>query len=440
VVLYGETGRGKTFAVQRFYDKLIALRPGYWSPGLAPPWPPISVRAVRHGRKQVEAILDGAPTLESPPFFWIGAGASPTEGAFDVDMGVVIGEQIARAFSSTVARADRRRGVAREAVALALDAIGVLVPPVGLAKTAVTHTNIVRQLATPDGDWLSERRAAIYAAYSTSARAEGKQTPMIVVLDDAPNAGFETLFLLPGLIAPDAEFEPDADTAEPERFLPSALTVTSPGPLLIVCTAWEHRMRGAFTDPFQRWLQEVDHLGLSVTWEPCGEIRREIAQNLLRGWDSSVPTQDILTHIVHDDELVESDFRTSDMDHAAAERVLWVTVAARENGDHRDAASVGRDIWRSRTCFASDKGPLTASMWRWTDDATSRGFGPPMTPMAAASKRESLWAFGGASRSLIDATVSRLRSLADADDGLRKTLDEHAEFSAVATATMKLAP
>ena len=38
-VIYGETGRGKTYRVQQFYDLLASLRPGYFVPGLTPPWP-----------------------------------------------------------------------------------------------------------------------------------------------------------------------------------------------------------------------------------------------------------------------------------------------------------------------------------------------------------------------------------------------------------------
>jgi hypothetical protein len=201
VVLYGETGRGKTYSVQRFYDLLAVSLPGYWRPGLAPDWPPRSLREVRHGRKQLEAIAESEPSLEVPPFLWVSAGASLPEGAVDVDMSAVVATQVSRSLSRVVAASGKRKNAAREAASLALDVLGVLVPPIGLAKSAVSHGDAARRLLAGEVDALSRSRLAIHGAFAAWAQATKRSAPAVLVLDDAQSLDADTLFLLSGLVA-----------------------------------------------------------------------------------------------------------------------------------------------------------------------------------------------------------------------------------------------
>lgn len=131
VILSGETGRGKTFAVQRFFDQLTTRYPGFWEPELTPRWPPRSRREVNRDRKRVQPRLPPAEPGTEPPFYWLAVGAAPAEGAVRTDMAASFHQQVHEQFMPTLAKAHRRKGIGAEAVKLALDALGVLLPPTG---------------------------------------------------------------------------------------------------------------------------------------------------------------------------------------------------------------------------------------------------------------------------------------------------------------------
>ena len=119
-----------------------------------------------------------------------------------------------------------------------------------------------------------------------------------MAIDDAQSAGFETLYLASGLIVAETGEVPDTDGG---RYLPPILDTVVPGPLLIVCTAWEHRVTGQFAEPFQTWIRELDALGVDTEWIPCIDITIDSARQLLRGWDrrsTGTATEQILDHIV----------------------------------------------------------------------------------------------------------------------------------------------
>lgn len=298
IVLYGETGRGKTYAVQRFYDYLAASRPGSWLPGLTPVWPPTSTRQVRRDRKRIEPLPDQWDPDGAPSFYWVGVGASPAEGAVQVDMSTVLAQQVRNQLAGSLAHAERRKHIAGEVLKITMDAIAALVPVFGTAKTIAEHARQLVSLAKQEGDPRVGERRALYRAFSAASRLHDQPVPLVVAIDDAQSAGFETLYLASGLIAEDTGAAPDAGGG---RYLPPILDTVVPAPLLFVCTAWEHRLISGFDDPFQAWLRELDGLGVDIEWIPCSDISIETAQQLLHEWDResvAATTEQILEHIV----------------------------------------------------------------------------------------------------------------------------------------------
>lgn len=280
VVLTGETGRGKTFAIQRFFDDLCANRPGYWQPGLTPDWPPQSRRQVNRSRKQVQPLV--ADPTQAPPFFWAGVGAPAREGAAVVDMSQILVAQLSTQFSSAVDAIAFRTALAGEAAKLALDILGAFVPPLGAGRTALEHTVAIGRLRRTSELNLEKQRRSVAKAFTTVGRE--RKRPLIVAIDDAQNATFELLYTVSGLIA--SSF--DVPGGDQERdFLPSILDTALPAPLLIVCTAWDHRLNGAFDDPFQVWLREITELGIDVTFQPCEELSWDESADLLDNWSSA---------------------------------------------------------------------------------------------------------------------------------------------------------
>lgn len=111
------------------------------------------------------------------------------------------------------------------------------------------------------------------------------------MLDDAQSLSTELLELVSGLIA---ESPADLDGDAERTYLPNALGATMPGPLLIVCTVWEHRLARAFDDPFQVWLGELQELGVRIAEVPCGEISPADAAALCARWDVDPDRRDDL--------------------------------------------------------------------------------------------------------------------------------------------------
>lgn len=298
VVLYGETGRGKTYAVQRFYDELCVQRPGPWRPGLTPHWPPTSARAVDVERKRVVGELDRADDAQLP-FFWLGTesyayGRDPRHPA------PTASEQLERMFRDVLTKGERRRKISKQALKAGLDmlfALSSLPDVVSAGKVLYDHSAEGYRLLRAH-DERRERREHVRKSFVASARATGNTTPMIVVIDDAQDIDAETLHLLSGLIST----APDTDDEQPNRYLPGVIGDVMPAPLLIVCTVWEHRLNGgAYQEPFQEWLHELIDLGVDITYRRCAEFDLYEAEQVLGAWPGASPAVrlDLRSRIAH---------------------------------------------------------------------------------------------------------------------------------------------
>jgi len=304
VVLYGETGRGKTYRVQQFYDLLAALRPGYFMPGLTPSWPPVKVKQVLNERKRIQPNSSHIADAEKMTFRWIGVGASPEEGAAQVDMAAVFAEQMRDQMHKSVRIQEHDQEVKREIYGLAMDAIGAMGPLFNLPATIGNiraHTVKISQLHNIEElDRVVHKRLVLHRAFASASKFERGKIPTIVALDDAQSAGYETLSLLSGLIAEG----PGKDGQDDERgrvYMPEALDASMPSPLLIVCTIWEHRMN--FQDAFQMWLQELVDVGVHVTRIECEPMDLDTVHRLLNSWDekgSRAIGNEVIDHIAFD--------------------------------------------------------------------------------------------------------------------------------------------
>jgi tetratricopeptide (TPR) repeat protein len=301
LVINGETGRGKTYCVQRFFDELRVARPGYWGAPLTPRWPPIFEEDVHRERKQV--VPREVDEREAPPFLWVGAGAAPMSGAIRVEMASTILDQLLAQFQA-VAPSRRRTAATREAIDIALDVLGTFVTPFGIAKTSLQHTAKVGALVGTDVDRLVARRAALHDAYRVACRAASPgPVPLVVALDDASRMTVESLDLLSGLLAPSAlDTTPQRLVSETGKtaFFPASLTSAMAGPLLVVATVWQHRSQGRFQDPFFDWLDELESIGIPVERASCTEFAQPVAELALSesGIDLDEATRErVVVHI-----------------------------------------------------------------------------------------------------------------------------------------------
>jgi thioredoxin-like negative regulator of GroEL len=294
VLLHGETGRGKTYAVQQFFDRLAGQNPGYWDGTLTPAWPPTSRREVNRERKRIQpAVQEQTGATAPPPFHWIAVGSAPAEGAIQVNMSISLAQQIHDQFSASLRAVRVRRGAATLGFKMALDALGAVLAPIAIGKTAVEHAAGLASLARGTGDLLVAQQHAIHEAFRSCHGARSDLPPTIVVLDDAQSLEYETLLLVSGLIGM-------ADETDVGReYLPSSLGAALPGPLLIIATVWEHRLVSSVDDPLQRWLKEVETLELDTEWIPCREFGLARARDLMTTWregdDDGV--QQLLAHL-----------------------------------------------------------------------------------------------------------------------------------------------
>lgn len=329
VVLFGESGRGKTYRVQRLFDELAADSPGYWRPSLTPEWPPEGLRKVNRSRKDV--IPKAADRSLTPSFYWVGSGASPVENAIEVEMSPSISDQFVQQLSPVTAAAKRRKSAIVESLQIALDVVGSLLPPVSITKSFIGHTAKISQLAEAPTDPEDARRQALFASFHLASKEQ--KVPMIVVLDDASAATAESLYLVSGLVSPSAQgLGIDAllgdQVEDVNQFLPLALDKACPAPLLFVCTVWEHRLKGEYQDPFLTWIAEMENLGAVIDWISCEQFSIPMATSILekveQRLDQGIRNR-ILEHITspEDNGSVNPLVLASVLGQLNEERVLW---------------------------------------------------------------------------------------------------------------------
>jgi tetratricopeptide (TPR) repeat protein len=299
VVLAGETGRGKSFAVQSLYDDL-ARTDAYWCEGMAPTWPPISRRSVDTHRKVVSAIRRDDASDSVPSFFWFGVGAAPTEGYARVDMSLALASQADEQFGAIARDMAQRKDRRKAGLDLALTALGAFVPGAGPAMDAIDLLRGASNLFGSDSeevDTLSATRSAIVAAQRATGRAR-PGVPTVLVLDDAQYAEHSTLYLSAGLLA-QAETPGGASAAQPRahEYFPPSLPEDPVSPVLAVVTVWSHRLEGDFQDHVRTWLDEARGAGIPITSIECTGVSAAEATELLTRWDDSFASRAIIDRL-----------------------------------------------------------------------------------------------------------------------------------------------
>jgi hypothetical protein len=297
--LHGETGRGKSYAVQALYDRLATQHPGYWQPGLTPVWPAESLSSLRRQRKNVTPPEELRRPGETASFLWLGVGCSGYADAPRVDPTADLLRQLRRLLSELsdqeIAAARRRKWAAERVI----EGIGQLEPLLGnlkyLLETALEASSVLAGQVPSPG--LKERTQVFEAlrAYSQVLEALGiAPTPLIVVVDDASGATSDLFQAISSFVA-----EPGENPGNGQNlYLPEVLDEFPPLPIVFVVTVWDHTLTEAQSPtPLARWLSEYEALELQAETIDCREIHRDEANRLLDKWPYG-PDEEIRMAIV----------------------------------------------------------------------------------------------------------------------------------------------
>ncbi|WP_394554491.1 hypothetical protein ACDF64_07490 [Agromyces sp. MMS24-JH15] len=255
VVLRGGVGRGKTFAVQRFYEELVVRGGGEWAAGLAPVGVPTSMDRLLEQRRRVEPPR-GRLGYGTP---WLWTAAQCVVDIPGQDTAVLrLLDQLQRLHGDLARPAPERVvGILGRTIAdLAADLVGL-----GLWKTLAEGGKELAQVVaeevggrTAQAERRERARAVRRALAGLGVAVSVPQTgrPLVVVLDDAHLASPLALELLSDVLID------GAGDAEPGRWFPSGSAARAQ-PILVVLgirdTAAEApRAQGS---PLRSWLDEV---------------------------------------------------------------------------------------------------------------------------------------------------------------------------------------
>lgn len=285
VVLTGETGRGKTYAIQSFFERLAARYPGYWDHQLAPTWPPRLLAELDQDRKRVvPTVIDQSA---EPPFWWFAASGSLV-GLTGQDPAPLLAQQLQDQFENALRSAARKKRLTHETLDTLIELILLLVGLLpggnvaGPIKTALGKAQGFAQAVAADQ---KTAREVMHDALSQVTNQIGHR-PAIAILDDASGASAETLQLISGLTAPDADHVWVGDMfdeapREERIYFPRTLESPPTIPVLYVVSLWDHRTSPAFCDPIRLWLSEAEELGVQILRVPCTEFTSAEAADLL---------------------------------------------------------------------------------------------------------------------------------------------------------------
>ena len=304
VMLTGETGRGKSYALQAFYDELSKQQAGYWQPGLTPAWPPDSLATLRRERKRITPPQSLRQDGEFASFLWLGVGCSGYADAPRLDPAADLLRQLHRLLFDLVdteLSAVRKRKWIAERL---FEGLGQLEPTLGALKFALkTLAEAPKVLRDDDGSVeLTERKNtfnALRAYAGVLAKLEIAPTPLIVVIDDATGATEDLLGAISSLIA-----DPSQEGTQGEgtnRYLPEVFDQFPPLPTVFVMSAWDHALFSlSEATPLAHWLDEYERLQLRSETIECREFDRSAARGLLQRWPlgpKEATREKIVTHI-----------------------------------------------------------------------------------------------------------------------------------------------
>lgn len=284
VLLAGETGRGKSFAIQTFYDSLASGSPGYWKPGLQPHWPPRSVAAMRAERKRVKPGEELRNREADLDFLWAAVSCSGHADAPRLDPTADFLRQIHDLIQDCViadaTSKSRRSWIAKKLV----EGVTQLEPTLNtlefLLSTAFEATS---QLGNAPKSTLERERFEIHEVlvqFAALYRAlEVPAPPAVIVIDDASGAP-------PDLFSAASCFvgNPALTTTTGRRFLPATLDEFPPLPVVFVFTTWTHALVDdeEQRNPLVEWIREWKDLGLGFTQVPFSSFSASQAVALVR--------------------------------------------------------------------------------------------------------------------------------------------------------------
>lgn len=296
LLLAAETGRGKTYAAQRFFDRLAERRDGLWTPHLAPRWPPADPTKLHRDRKRVVPATQRWG--QAPQFLWVGINGDAPGTTGCASMVAQLASQVHAAAAALPGEQKREteRAVLRLLADVGLDVLE------DLTHLSLPHTIAKRLVATrrkvgsiydvPAGErHLLDLGNALVLAVGELRRL-GVMPVCVVVLDDAHAVDESVLRLLSVLLRNDTELlgenldatavaAPSLDSPFERRPRLVATDQEPALPTLIIATAWPHSLAEADDSAFARWLGEARQCDC-LTEVPISDMRADSAEGLLQ--------------------------------------------------------------------------------------------------------------------------------------------------------------
>lgn len=265
VLLEGETGRGKTFAIQGFYEVLCERSNGYWGPGLIPTRLAPTVDQLLRERK----VVRGRQTRrlnENVPWLWFGtcAQSDPLTDWPSLDIADQLDTAVSDfGYSATTAQL----GVLGE-LGLDLAAAALQVDTIKAVFTAVAKSARVFAKEVKSWDGPREREASWVRAFAVERALQRIGTtrgvadggiPTVIVLDDAHLAQEATLDAISAALVPGVGASSDT------HYIPLGVAPRQ-SPIMVLVAGRPHNYRSpeGRLSPFARWLNEVEELGIPL--------------------------------------------------------------------------------------------------------------------------------------------------------------------------------
>jgi len=265
VLLEGETGRGKTFAIQGFYEVLCERSDGYWDPGLIPTRLAPTVDQLLRERK----VVRGRQTRrlnENVPWLWFGtcAQSNPLTDWPSLDIADQLDTAVSDfGYNATTAQLVVLGELGLDVAAAAVQADTVKAVFTAAAKSARIFAKEVQSWDGPrerEASWV--RALAVERALQRLGATRGVANggiPTVIVLDDAHLAQEATLDAISAALVPGVGASSDT------HYIPLGVAPRQ-SPIMVLVAGRPHNYQSpeGRLSPFARWLNEVEDLGIPL--------------------------------------------------------------------------------------------------------------------------------------------------------------------------------
>lgn len=267
VVIHGEIGRGKTYAIQEFYDSLCERQDSGspWQAGLVPTAVASTTQLLLKQRKHVRGITSRAAG-RSTPWYWMATTCAFGFSDFDAaaaDLSRQLDEFVDGLGDEPVTEV--AKVLADGATDVATDMLHISTLKTIYDTVVGVSRVLLNEFESRPGtrqSTLRAHRAKLIQGALRRLRVEDSVAakPLVVVLDDAHLSDDESLRLLSSILMPGSSTSSSGD------YFPRGVAVRQ-SPILVVVASWPHRENApAYAQsPFNTWLDSARRVGVPVT-------------------------------------------------------------------------------------------------------------------------------------------------------------------------------